>query len=164
MRVYLPATLPLLRDWLEAGAATTSAGAYAVTPDVREWYRDGDLEELEHVAQVAAAQAALDLLADDPTAPRRRAVLAVDVADDAARPAPDHGRAAVTIAGPVERTRWASALVDDEAAALVVTAAVERLSAAAAGDPDAQFALDEAAAHDLGWYAVQELSDLLSAG
>jgi hypothetical protein len=40
---------------------------------------------------------------------------------------------------------------------VVVNPAVAGLDAAARGDDDAQFALDEAQAHELGWYAVQEL-------
>jgi hypothetical protein len=41
VRVYLPATLPLLRSWLDAGRAT-GATAYAVTPALREWYREAN--------------------------------------------------------------------------------------------------------------------------
>jgi hypothetical protein len=39
---------------------------------------------------------------------------------------------------------------------------VRALPAAAAGDDDAAFALDDAAAVELGWYAVQELEILLA--
>jgi hypothetical protein len=170
VRVYLPATLPLLAQWLAAGEAVPAAiiaggdaadtPAYAVTPVLREWYFDGDAEELEHAAQRAAAHGSLALLALDSQAPRRRAVLAVDVDDADARPAPTLGRAAVTLAGPVPRSRWASALLDEAETADVVAAAITALGPAAAGDGDAQFDLDEADAHDLGWYAVQELPHL----
>lgn len=162
MRVYLPATLPLLERWLAAGEALASGDGsadhgFAVTPSLREWYREADLDELEHAAQVDASIGALHLLAADPLAVRRRALLAVDVADESVRPDSSRGRAVVNVAGPVPMSRWASALVDVEESEAVVAAAVGSLERAAVGDDDAQFALDEAEAHELGWYAVQEL-------
>jgi hypothetical protein len=166
VRVYLPATLPRLADWLADGEARltgTAPGdlAYAVTPALREWYREADLDELEHAAQTAAAIAALELLAADPAAPRRRVVVAADVDEQWMAPASGRGRAAATLAHPVPIARWGSGLIDDLDAAPTVEAAVHRLEAAAAGDDDAQFALDEAEARELGWYAVQELRDQL---
>ena len=167
MRLYLPATLPLLEQWLAAGEARLGddgpAGiAFAVTPALREWYREADLEELEHAAQVAAQVGSLDLLALDADVPRRRVILAGDLPDELVTPVSDWGRAAVALAQPIPIKRWASALVDDSEAAPVVTTAVAALTAAAAGDDDAQFALDEAEAYELGWYAVQELRYLFA--
>jgi hypothetical protein len=159
MRVYLPATLPLLTRWLADGQAPPGPGQ-AVTPTLREWYREGNEEEMEYVAQLAAGRAALDLLAADVDAPRRRVVLAVDVPDldVAVDPA---GRSAVVVGVPMPVAWWSSALVDDEDAEAVVSAAVTALGAAAAGDDDAVFLLDEAGATELAWYAVQELDHLL---
>jgi hypothetical protein len=167
VRVYLPATLPLLDQWIASGEATPrdpqqGASAYAVTPSLREWYHDADLDELEHAAAQDAAVGSLELLAMTPGVVQRRVVLAVDVDDQLVRPDLPHGRAAVAVAGPLSLARWASALIDDTDAAEVVSAAVAALGPAAAGDDDAQFALDEAEAHELGWYAVQELRDLLA--
>jgi hypothetical protein len=166
VRLYLPATLPRLARWLEAGEAGLDADgpgdlAFAVTPALREWYYEADLDELEHVAQLAAAAGALELLAADPAAPRRRLVIAADVDEVLISPAPGRGRAAVTTGVTIPRKRWSSALVDDLDAAGAVEAAVANLAAASAGDDDAQFAVDEAQAHELGWYAVQELRYLL---
>jgi hypothetical protein len=161
MRVYLPTTLPLLASWLAAGAAEPAGPAYAVTPALREWYREGAADELEAVAQVAAAAGSIELLAARPDAPRRRVVLAADVDDGDVVPVSSGDRAAVRVDGPVPRARWASALVDAEDAQPVVSTAVANLARAAIGDEDARFALDEASAHELGWYAVQELPDLL---
>jgi hypothetical protein len=162
LRVYLPATLPLVEQWLTAGAATPvdsglGALAYAVTPTLRESYTEADLEELEHAAQVAASVGSLELLAADRGAARRRVVLAVDAPDDDVSPAPQQGRAAVRLVGATPVARWASAFIDSADAEPVVTTAVAALGPAAAGDDDARFALDEAEAHELGWYAVQEL-------
>jgi hypothetical protein len=43
-----------------------------------------------------------------------------------------------------------------------VSAAATALGAASVGDEDAAFAVDEADATELGWYAVQELPHLFS--
>ena len=161
MRVYVPATLPLLRRWLESGQMPPGRG-FAVTPGLREWYREGEEEEMEYVAQLAAARAALDLLDADPDAPRLRVVVAVDVADADIAVDEVAGRSAVAVGTAVPVSTWASALVDAEDSESVVSAAVTALGAAAGGDDDALFALDEAASYELGWYAVQELPDLFS--
>ena len=55
--------------------------AFTVTPALREWYAQADLEELEYAALTHAARASLWLLLADPDAPRRRVVLAADVPD-----------------------------------------------------------------------------------
>ena len=161
MRIYLPATVPDLRL---AHASSRLGGpglaAHAVTPAMREWYVQGDLEELEYAALTEAAQASLRLLAADPDAPRRRVVLAADVADGAAVPGgPDRSSVVVGVAVGLESV--VSIHLDDEDAEAAVAAAVEALPAAARGDDDALFALDEAAAHDLLWYDAAELPDLL---
>jgi hypothetical protein len=162
MRVYLPATLTMLDRWLAAGSATatdldSAAAVCAVTPTLREWYHDADLDELEHAAQVDASIGSLHLLAVDTAAGRRRVVLAIDVADDAVRGDPQRGRSAVRISGSFPVAAWACALIDAPDAEGAVRVAVAGLDAAGAGDADARFALGEAEAYELGWYAVQEL-------
>ena len=160
MRVYIPATVPLLRQWIAERRAPAGL-AWAVSPGLREWYREGDEEEMEYVAQLAAGRASLDLIAADPDAPRLRVVVAADAPDaDVAPTAGPRGQVTVGLSLPVDR--WASALVDGADAEPVVAAAVAALPAAAAGDDDAAFALDDAAAAELGWYAVQELELLLA--
>lgn len=167
MRVYLPSTLPLLAGVhaaREIGPAPLAA--HAVTPALREWYASGDLEELEYAAMSAAARASLRLLAADPSAPRRRVVLAAEVPDTAiARSATDltdGDRALVELAGTVPWKKIASGHVDDPAAVPDITAAVEALAAADAGDEDARFTVDGAEGHELLWYATQELPHLLA--
>jgi hypothetical protein len=160
VRVYLPATLPLLKQWLDLGEAVADS-AYAVTPTLREWYREADLDELEHAAQLDASVGSLELLDADAAAPRRRVVVAVDVDETDITPLSSIGRAVVRLAGPVAVSRWGSALVDDAEADLIVATAIASLAGAARGEDDAQFALDEAEAQELGWYAVQELRFLV---
>ena len=102
MRVYLPSTTTGLRDLVEAGSmGGASTTAFAVTPGLREWYVDDDVEELEYAATMEAARASLRMLDGDPEAARRRVVLAADVADNAVTVRDDLDRAVVQIAGPV---------------------------------------------------------------
>lgn len=164
MRVYLPCTLPRLAAAAQAGVfgpdTPAEALAHAVTPAVREWYTEGDLEELEYAVLIDAAQTSLRLLAEDGAAASRRVVVAADVPDDAVRPAPDEGRSRVRLSGPVPMDAVASVHVDEPEAEPTVAAAVQALPAADAGDDDALFALDEAEACDLLWYDVSEIPQL----
>ena len=161
MRIYLPATLAQLASGLDAGEFDVGV-AYAVTPALREWYVEGDIEELEYAAAAAAARASLHLLADVPTGrPARRVVVAADVPDSAVRPAPDVGRAAVRPGAPVALSQVVSALVDDADASDDVRRAVAALRAADAGDEDARFVVDSVEDHELAWYAAQEIGVLV---
>ena len=159
MRVYLAMTLPALAEALRRGSVEAPVG-YAVTPALREWYTEGDLEELEYAAASAAARAALRRLAD-PETPPRRVVLAAELPDGLARPAPDLDRAAVRLADPVPLRQVVSALVDDPGAGPDVRRGAAAVAAADAGDADAAFVVDSVADHELGWYAVQELPVLV---
>ncbi|MBX6766082.1 MAG: hypothetical protein IRY90_02820 [Actinomadura rubrobrunea] len=170
MRVYVPATLSgLARVHAAREIGPAPLTAYAVTSALREWYAEGDEEELEYVAMTAAARASLRLLADDPDAPRRRVVLAAEVPERTVeRPRGDAAvgdegaRARVLVTAPIPWRKIASGHVDAEDAAADVGAAAAALAAADAGDEDAQFTVDGADGHDLLWYATQELGDLLS--
>jgi hypothetical protein len=163
MRIYLPSTLPLLSAALDVGQFELDV-AYAVTPGLREWYIEGDLEELEYAAAAAAARASLHLLADASSGEvsTRRVVVAADLPDLAARPAPELGRAAVRLGAPVLWSQVVSAHVDAAIARDDVRRALGALAAAETGDEDARFLLDCVEDHELAWYAAQELSVLLA--
>lgn len=165
MRVYLPCTLPLLARAHATGRyAESGAFAHAVTGALREWYTEGDTEELEYAALLDAAEGSLRLLASEHDAPRRRVVVAAEVPSSLVQsPPPDAGSASsVVLAGPVEARHVVSVHVDDDEAAADVAAAARALPAAARGDDDARFVVDGADAHDLLWYDVSEIPDLLS--
>jgi hypothetical protein len=167
MRVFLPSTLPALAQALQAGQVSSDSGpglltGFAVTPALREAYASGDEEELEYAALTEAARASLRLLAQDPSGPPRRVVLAADIpADQVKLDATDQEPAKVLIGEAVPMNRLAAAHVDDAEAGPDVRAAADALPAADAGDEDARFAVDGAEGYELGWYATQELSGLL---
>ncbi|MFI5890837.1 DUF6912 family protein [Actinoplanes sp. NPDC051513] len=162
VRVYVPATVPMLVA-LRASGKLGGDGmvAHAVTPALREWYAEGDEEELEYVAFTRAAQGALHLLRHDPEAPRRRVVVSADVpATSLVREDVELGSSTVRLPQPVSLTEVASIHVDSPDAAEQVGAAADVVEEAQAGDPDAQFTVDGAEDHELEWYAVSELDDL----
>jgi hypothetical protein len=170
-RVYVPTTLAGLARAQKLGTLDDPddgdgpehppmLGAHAVTGAVREWYLEGNLEELEYSALIDAAESSLRLLALEPLAPRRRVVVAVDVPEDLIRPGGDH-RSSVRITGPVELSRVVSVHVDEVESIEIIGAAVDALAAAADGDDDARFQLDEAEACDLLWYDISEIDDLI---
>ncbi len=182
LRVYVPATVPMLRELVEQRELrAVSSTAFAVTPALREAYASGDDEELAEVAMGEAARAALRLIAaerdavtealdagDEPDAAPaalpdapvyRRAVIAADVTGAKLRP--DLDDAVVRLSGPITYNQIASVHVDLADAEPAVAKAVDVIDAADLGDPDAEFVLGDAEDHQLAWYAAQELPFLL---
>jgi hypothetical protein len=165
MRVYIPSTLPLLDLACHAGEfGPAPVTAYAVTPALREWYTEGDDEELEYAAMAQAARASVGLLAADPGAPRRRVVVACEVsaippADGTVEP----GDARLELQVVIPWRTVAAVHLDAAGAAAVVGKAADSWQAAQNGDDDAVFALDSCEGEDLLWYATQEIPDLLAA-
>lgn len=187
MRVYVPATISMLRRLVADGELRAVGGtAFAVTPTLRESYASGNTEELEYAAMADAARASLRLLASVEDAiggrdvgvgfggdvggdvgrgvggdaePARRVVVCADV--DGVRLRPDLDDGAVTLPGPVSGSAIAAVYVDLPDAAAAVRAAAAVVDAADLGDPDAEFTLGEADDHELAWYALQEVPFLL---
>ncbi|MGP8301455.1 DUF6912 family protein [Streptomyces inhibens] len=168
MRVYVPLTLSGLAEAHKNGelGGPGPLGAYAVTPALREWYVSDDIEELEYAALNRAAQASLRLLAGNPQVARRRVVVAVDVPEGAAVADPDRALdqsalGEVRLAGPMPLSKAAAVHVDAADAEADVAAAAAALGAADQGDDDAQFTVDGAEDHDLMWFGVQEIPELI---
>lgn len=185
LRVYIPATVPMLRELVANREIRPVGGtAFAVTPTLREAYASGDDDELAEVAMGEAARASLRLLAAEreeiaeaadtdpsdsdadaePAAPShspvyRRAVISADVSGAKLRP--DLDDAVVRLTGPISYDEIASAHVDLAEAEPEVAKAVDVVDAADLGDTDAEFVLGDAEDHQLAWYAAQELPFLL---
>lgn len=167
MRVYLPATTTVLRRLVDEGQLAGPHTAFAVTPQLRRFYAvsdaDADTEELEYAALLAAARASLRLLDVDPTAARRRAVVAADVPDDSVTPMEDpHVEpGAVRVTADIRMRDVASAHLDEAGAEDDVRAATSVVLEADLGSEDSQFVVDQAEGHELAWYATQEIGPLL---
>ncbi|MFC4944056.1 DUF6912 family protein [Pseudonocardia sp. GCM10023141] len=165
MRVYVPATWPMLRSMIKTGLLEPIGGtAFSLTPRFREAYTSGDEEELEYAAMNEAARASLRLLAvefglGEDTTPARRVVVAADLDDVTLRP--DLDDAAVRIAGPVPLEKVAAVHVDNEEAEYVVRQAAAAVDAADMGDLDAEFHVGEAEDHELAWYDPSEVAFLV---
>ena len=167
MRVYLPATTTVLRALVEEGTLPGPHTAFAVTTQLRQFYElsaaDADDEELEYAALLGAARASLRLVDIDPTASRRRVVVAADVPDSAVRPIddPDTDRGAARVEADIRVQDVASAHIDGADAEEDVRAAVNVVLEADMGSEDAQFVVDQAEGHELAWYARQEMGSAL---
>ena len=159
MRVYVPTTVDQLKTLRDNGFQPPVA-AHAVTPALREWYVEGDVEELEYAAADEAAGASLRLLASTGSSVPRRVVVAADVPDDAVIPG-GVARSGVVVQLPVTLAEVASVHVDDDEARADVRVAVQAVSAADAGDEQARADVEQAAGSELLWYDVTELDDVL---
>jgi hypothetical protein len=167
VRIYLPATTTVVRRLVDEGRLSGPHTAFAVTPRLRDHYAlsdaAADLEELEYAALLAAARASLRLVDVDPTAARRRVVLAADVADSGVEPVDDADTdaGAVRVTADVALADVASAHVDGAEAEDDVRAAVAVVLEADLGSDEAQFVVDQAEGHELAWYATQEIGAAL---
>ncbi|MGZ6793490.1 MAG: DUF6912 family protein [Mycobacteriales bacterium] len=165
MRVYLPSTMPGLRRLLDTGqVGEPPLPGYAVTPALREWYVEGDEEELEYVALSLAARASVRLLDADQDAVRRRVVVVVEVPDATVEAAAHVDRAAVKVADPVALRLVKAVHVDDPSAVPDVTLAADAVIEADLGSEEAGFRVEQAEGHELLWYATQEIGPLLELG
>jgi uncharacterized protein DUF6912 len=167
VRIYLPATTSVLRTLVDDGRLGGPQTGFAVTPRLREYYAlsdaSADVEELEYAALLAAARASLRLVDVDPTAARRRVVLAADVPDGSVTPVDDQDTdpGAVRIATGIALADVASAHVDGAEAEEDVRAAVAVVLEADLGSEEAQFLVDQAEGHELAWFATQEIGPAL---
>jgi hypothetical protein len=150
-RVYLPMTATRLREAQQRGSfGPAPLRAHAVTPAVADALDDE--EEREYAALTAASLDAVALLTDED--PAYRLVAAVDVGSWE----PDAGDdpTAVRLAHEVPWKRLAAVLADSPDAGPAVAQARER------GAEQDDAALEACLDHELGWFATQEVDQLLS--
>ncbi len=136
--------------------------AFAVTEGLREWYIDDEIEELEYAASTEAARASLRLIQADPSAAKRRVVIALDAPDHTVTVRDDLDRGVVSLGENVVLAQIASFHVDDAEAEAAVTIAAEAIDRADLGDDAAQEVVDDAEGFELSWYAAQELAELVA--
>jgi hypothetical protein len=155
VRVYVPTTLAGLRDVVRSeGVGPAPFLAHAVTDAVRGELADAGEEDWEYAASSAAALASVGLIGEGE--PARRVVLAVDVPGVRRVEVEDPTTVEVDTVVPF---RWFAAVLADSADAEDTVAAARR--AEAAGSPKAPELLERCLDHELGWWATQEISELL---
>lgn len=159
MRIYVPATPSLVRDLVSRGElGPAPLVGHAVTPALRAGLPGFSEDELEYAAMLAAAQDSVGLL--DAEDPARRVVVAVD-ADADPEAVPGGGTTVVTVTGALPLRAVAAVHVDSPDAESDVAAARSAWPAAEQGDPHALLVVEACLDHELGWYATQEIDDLV---
>jgi hypothetical protein len=157
-RVYLPSTFSRLREVVRAGGVgPPPVRGHAVTEALRAAYVDGSEEDWEYAAMSSAAQDALGLLTEDD--PPRRVVIVLS--DAAVVPAGGDDPSLVELQNAASARTIAAVHVDSPDAEADVAAARAAWRDAQEGDPSAAAVVERCADHDLGWYATQEIGDLL---
>ena len=157
VRIYVPSTLHRLRSIVTAdGIGPAPFVAHAVTAAVREAMAGAGEEEWEYAASTAAAQSSIGMLQADE--PARRVVIAVDVPSARAAGTADPTVVEIDDVAPF---RLVAAVLTDSADA---ESDVARARDAVAGrSGDAEEAAERCLDHELGWWAAQEVRDLLVA-
>lgn len=161
MRIYLPATTTELATLRDEGSLAGPRPGCAATPELLEWYANSDLEEVEYAALLEAARLSLRKIDVDPDAARRRVVIAVEVPEPALDLDPDSGRGMVVLDGELATGDVVSLHVDGPDAEPAVRAAAAVVLEADLGSAAAQLTVEDVEAHELAWYATQELGILL---
>lgn len=165
MRVYVPATFDILAELHRNGEhPVRSAVAFALTPAVREYYTEGDEEELAYSAFLDAAKASLRLLSigDEERFPHRRVVISADVDAEAVSLHPEDGESVVRLDPPKITVQQLVAIhVDDSDAEPATARAIELIDAADLGDEDAELALGDCEDNLMSWYDCKELPFLV---
>jgi hypothetical protein len=158
VRVYVPSSTRLLGDLLlSGGVGPVPVLAHAVTDELRSALPDAGEEEWEYAALTAAAQDSLGLIAEDDR-PRRVVVVAEA---DSATPVPGAPTGLVEVDEVVPLRQVVAVHVDSDDAADDVAAARAAWRAAQDGDHAAAAAVDRCLDHELGWFATQEVGDLV---
>ena len=160
MRVFIPVTPSGLRAMVVSGGLGPAPMlGYAVTPGLRESYATGDDEELEYAAMTIAARRSLAMIAAAEGEPSRRLVIAVDA--PVATPEASEGAAAVVVTDVVAMRDVAAVHADTPEAEADVAAAVTVVRDGGPRDDDQEFVVGTAEAHELAWFATQEIGELL---
>ncbi|WP_185963766.1 MULTISPECIES: hypothetical protein [Corynebacterium] len=165
MRVFLPATFAMLTELEETGQLAARSGwGFTVTPALREFYTEGDEEEIEYSAFLEASMASLRLLAigDEEKFPHRRVVISVDVDDSVVTPKPDMGEPVVALnPATITKDNLQAIHVDIEESEAATAKAIAAIDNADLGDEDAELAVGDALDNFMAFYDPTELPILV---
>lgn len=165
MRVYIPATFDMLTQLRNDQELPVRSGyGFALTPALREFFTEGDDEEIAEFAFDDASRASLRLLATGEVEryPHRRVVLSVDVDDKAVTFEPDLGESVVSLSpARITLDQLAAIHVDVESSEKATEAAIAVVDAADLGDEDAELTVGDCLDNFLAWYDPSELELLV---
>ncbi|MHC2548353.1 hypothetical protein HMPREF2912_10805 [Corynebacterium sp. HMSC056E09] len=165
VRVFLPATFSMLAELEETGQLTARSGwGFALTPALREFYTEGDEEEIEYSAFLEASMASLRLLAigDEEKFPHRRVVISVDVDESVVTPKPDMGEPVVALdPATITKDNLQAIHVDIEESEATTAKAIDAIDNADLGDEDAELAVGDALDNFMAFYDPTELPILV---
>ncbi len=159
VRIYVPLTIAGLRELHEQSRlAPAPIRAHAVTDACRDLIQ-GDEEECEYTALMAAALDSIRLVAKA-DGPARRVVVAAEVDPSVVRP---HGSepTGVEVLAEISIRQCASVHVDDDAAASDIAQVRDAMAASANAQPSHDD-VDLLSDYELLWFATQEIADLLA--
>lgn len=158
VRVYLPSSPALLRDLLVSGGlGPPPLLAHAVTAELRAALPDAGEEEWEYAALTAAAQDSLGLLHEEDLA--RRVVVVAEAG--VVVPVTGAEPSLVEVEEAIPLRDVAAVHRDSPEAEQAVADARSAWPAAHDGDAAALAAVEACLDHELGWYATQEIGDLV---
>ncbi len=140
MRVYVPVTIDVLRQWHTDDMLPSPVAAWAVTDELRAELPDLADEEAEFAVATAAAEASRQLLAERLDRRGRRIVVVAEVSYAVVVDRAGGSPGEVTLSNPVEGRRIAAVLADGD-------------------DIDVRSSVDN---DDLAWFAAQEIPELLA--
>jgi hypothetical protein len=160
-RVYIPSSTRRLRDVLVSGGlGPAPMPAHAVTERLREALGEENEEDREYGALTAAAQDSVGLIGDGEQ-PLRVVVVAEADSVTPVTPVRQGEESLVEVDAVVPLAKVVAVHVDSDDAADAVARAREVWAAAQEGDTHAQDMLARCLDHELGWYATQEIGNLV---
>ncbi|MDO5032099.1 hypothetical protein [Corynebacterium sp.] len=155
----------MLAELEETGQLAARSGwGFSVTPALREFYTEGDEEEIAYSAFLEASMASLRLLAigDEDRFPHRRVVISVDVDDSVVTPQPDMGEPVVKLdPAVITKDNLQAIHVDIEESEPATARAIEIIDHADLGDEDAELAVGDALDNFMAFYDPTELPFLV---
>lgn len=165
VRVYLPATFAMLAELEQTGQLAARSGwGFMVTPALREFYTEGDEEEIAYSAFLEASMASLRLLAigDEEKFPHRRVVISVNVDESVVSPQPDMGEPVVKLdPAVITKDNLQCIHVDIEESEAATAKAIDAIDTADLGDEDAELAVGDALDNFMAFYDPTELPFLV---
>jgi len=157
-RVYVPSSVGRLHALVVSGGlGPAPILAHAVTESLRTAMGDAGEEDWEYAALTAAALDSVGLITDEES-PRRVVVVAEA---DSVVPVTGAEDSLVEVGEVIPLRKVVAVHADSEDATAVVSAARDAWAAAAEGDEAAVAALEQCLDHELGWFATQEIGDLV---